>query len=77
VPGAIAADGVGRPEDGQEMLVQFGGIRGGDAATACQARWPLDMCLPIVAYVVLGGEYLKQVVGNLAFCAEPESAWAL
>ncbi len=48
------------------MLVQFSGIRGGEAATACEVGRPLDMCPPVVTDVVIGGEYLKQVVGKLA-----------
>jgi hypothetical protein len=71
---AVAADAVERAKESQEMLVQFSGIRGGEAATACQVGCPLDMCPPVVTYVVIGGEYLKQVVGALACCAERESA---
>jgi hypothetical protein len=77
VPGTVAADGAGRAEGGQEMLVQFGGASGCEAATACQVWRPLDMCQPVVTYVIFGGEYLKQVVGKLAGCARSESARAL
>ena len=64
----------GRIGSGRRGTWCTSGIRGGEAATACQVGCTLDMCPPVVTYVVIGGEYLKQVVGKLAGCAEREPA---